>query len=106
MCRAALELQSRRRDITAVQRATLREILDNDNGEFDVLIGEALAELPEEGLQALDSETEAIGAARPLFEWLTNGGAAWLWAVAMIVAQMFGLNLPPLPPLPPPPKPS
>ncbi len=58
-------------------------------------------------LNAIESSSDVMAALgnpnHPLANWFTHGGAAWIYAIAQIIAKMFGVNLPPLPPLPPPP---
>ncbi|HLW67831.1 MAG TPA: hypothetical protein VKS79_21110 [Gemmataceae bacterium] len=44
------------------------------------------------------------GQPHPLLQWLLSGGGVqWVYAVAQIVASLFGVVLPPLPPIPKPP---
>jgi hypothetical protein len=53
------------------------------------------------GVAALEAAPLASTGTHPFLTWLMSGGGAWLYSVAVIVAAMFGIHLPPLPPLPP-----
>lgn len=97
------------------QRETLERIYANEDGAFDALVREVSnrrRSMPMDGQMALDGVGQIVtqgpqgGNPHPFIDWLTHGGFAWLYSIAVIIAQMFGWRLPPLPPIPvPPPQP-
>jgi len=104
--RLYLNLLLDRPGLSDEQKVGIQAILLNRDGELDTLVDMAMIDMPDSGLVALSKEEQAEGATgRPLIDWFINGGGAWLYSIAMIVAEMFGFKLPPLPPLPPPPPP-
>lgn len=104
--RIALREADSRPGATDDQHATTAKLLDNDQGAFDSLIDELVARkhtMPTEGQAALEA-APVPGKPHPWIDWLTKGGGLqWIYAIAQIVATLFGWRLPPLPPIPPPP---